>query len=464
MAGGSELPHRTLTDLAKKHGPLMHLQLGEISAIVVSSPRVAVEVLKTHELAFATRPESLAGKIVFYKSTSVGSTPYGTYWRQMRKICTMRLLSTKKVRSFRSIREEEVWNSIESIRLISTASTGTPPVVNLSQEIYSLTYKIICRAAFGKRCEYESTFKLLMNEIVSLAGGLDVSDLFPSVKLLHILSRMKPKLEKLHRKVDQMLDDIIDEHRKNLASAKKDNTNDDDTEEEDLLDVLLKATESEGLEFPITSSNIKAVILDMFIGGTDTSLTATERAMSELIRNPRVMDKAQDELRQALKGKKVIRESDIQGLIYLKQVIKETLRLHPPIPLLIPRECREQCKINRYDIPIKTEVIVNAWAIGRDPEYWDDGEIFLPERFENSSIDILGSNYEYLPFGAGRRMCPGIAFGLANVELPLAQLLYHFDWKLPRGMKPEDLDMSESFGVVVRKRNELYLIAAPQLP
>ena len=170
---------------------------------------------------------------------------------------------------------------------------------------------------------------------------------------------------------------------------------------------------------------------DMFIGGTDTSSTIMEWAMSEMMRNPRVMEKAQAELRQVLKGKEVIHESDIQGLIYLKMVIKETLRLHPPVALLVPRECREQCKINGYDIPIKTKVIVNAWAIGRDPEYWDDAQIFLPERFENSSIDILGHDYEYIPFGAGRRMCPGIAFGLANVELPLAQLLYHFDWKLP---------------------------------
>ncbi|KAM7525298.1 hypothetical protein LguiA_015200 [Lonicera macranthoides] len=449
------VPHRALRDLAKKHGPLMHLQLGEISMIVISSPRLAKELMKTHDLAFADRPALLVAKIVMYNATDIASAPYGAYWRQLRKITTLKLLSAKKVRSFRSIREEEVSNLVQSVRLSSTGS-----LVNLSQEIYTLTYKIVCKAAFGGNCKYGDDLKLLMNEIVSSASGFDVADLFPSLKLLHIISGTEPKFAKLHQKVNHVLDNIIEEHNVNLASAGKDGNN-DDTEEEDLLDVLLKIPESEGLDFPITSDNIKAVIMDMFIAGTDTSSNVMEWAMSEMIKNPRVMDKAQAELRQVLKGKDVIHESDIQDLIYLKMVIKETLRLHTPVPLLLPRECREQCKIDGYDIPMKTKVIVNAWAIGRDPEYWDDGESFLPERFENSSIDIVGSNYEYMPFGAGRRMCPGATFGLANIELPLAQLLYHFDWKLPHGMKPGDLDMSESFGAVVRKKDELYLIATP---
>jgi cytochrome P450 len=139
-------------------------------------------------------------------------------------------------------------------------------------------------------------------------------------------------------------------------------------------------------------------------------------------------------------------------------VIRETLRLHPPLATLLPRECREQCKIDGYEIPIKTKVIINAWATGRDPACWLDAESFMPERFADSSNDFKGTHFEYIPFGAGRRMCPAVLFGLANIELPLAQLPYQFDWELPNRMKPKDLDMIEAFGLVVKRKNNLHLI------
>ena len=168
--------------------------------------------------------------------------------------------------------------------------------------------------------------------------------------------------------------------------------------------------------------------------------------MSELIKNPRVMEKAQAEVRQVLEGQKNFDEANIQKLDYLKLVVKETLRLHPAAAL-IAREAREKCEINGYEIPNNTTVIINAWAIGRDPEYWIDSECFLPERFQDSLIDFKGSNFGFIPFGGGRRICPGISFALATIELVLSQLLYHFNWKLPNEIKPEEIDMSESFGL-----------------
>ncbi|GLT73330.1 hypothetical protein SLA2020_451980 [Shorea laevis] len=132
--------------------------------------------------------------------------------------------------------------------------------------------------------------------------------------------------------------------------------------------------------------------------------------------------------------------------------------------MLIPRECREQCEIDGYEIPIKTKVIINAWAIGRDPEYWHDAESFIPDRFADSSVDYKGTYFEYIPFGAGRRMCPGISFGVANVELMLAQLLYQFDWKLPGRMKSEDLGMIESVGALAIRKNDLHLIPTSFTP
>ncbi|XP_059318700.1 salviol synthase-like [Lycium ferocissimum] len=182
--------------------------------------------------------------------------------------------------------------------------------------------------------------------------------------------------------------------------------------------------------------------------------------MAEMMKNTSALEKAQEKVRRVFSEKGYVDESNFDELKYLRAVIKETLRLHPPAPLLLPRVSREKCKLDGYEIPQNTQVIVNAWTIGRDPRYWDDAECFKADRFLDSSIDFNGNNFEYIPFEARRRMCPGMSFGVANVELPLALFLYHFDWKLPNGMKHEELDMSEVyFGVAVRR--ELNMHATP---
>ena len=186
--------------------------------------------------------------------------------------------------------------------------------------------------------------------------------------------------------------------------------------------------------------------------------------MSELVRHPDVMKKAQAELRGTLNGKPRVTEDDLPQMKYLKLVIKETLRLHPPAPLLLPREARESCKILGYDVPKGTTVFVNAWAIGRDPRYWDDPEEFKPERFESGTIDFKGMDFEFIPFGAGRRICPGMVFAQSNIELALAALLYHFDWELTDGLKPSELDMSEDIGITVRRKNALLLHPIVRVP
>lgn len=197
---------------------------------------------------------------------------------------------------------------------------------------------------------------------------------------------------------------------------------------------------------------------EIFIGGIESSSTTIDWALCEMMKNPRVLKKAQDEIREVFNRKGKIDETGIEEMQFLKLVIKETLRLHPPAPLLFPKECRETCKINGFDIPTKAKVIINAWAIGRDPKYWNDPESFIPERFLDSSIDFQGNNFEYIPFGSGRRICPGISFGNAIMELSLAMLLYHFNWKLPNGLKYEDLDMTETFAVTVKRKYELFLV------
>ncbi|KAM1041145.1 hypothetical protein ACFX13_031103 [Malus domestica] len=203
---------------------------------------------------------------------------------------------------------------------------------------------------------------------------------------------------------------------------------------------------------------------DIFSAGSETSATTVDWAISEMMKNPRVMKKAQREVREVFNRKGKADETSIREMKYLNAVIKETLRLHPSVPLLLPRECGEKCEIGGYDIPVKSKVIVNAWAIGRDPKYWTEPERFKPGRFHCSSTDYKGTNFEYIPFGAGRRIRPGILYGLANVELPLALLLYHFDWKLPDGTKHEDLDMTETLGIAVRRKQDLHLIPIPYHP
>lgn len=196
----------------------------------------------------------------------------------------------------------------------------------------------------------------------------------------------------------------------------------------------------------------------MFLPGNETSSSVVEWAMIELVRNPAVMKKAQEEVRRVFQGRERIDESSVHELKYLNLVVKETLRIHPPGPLLLPREAREDVEIWGYDIPKKTRVLINAYAIGRDPRYWSDPEKFYPERFIDSQLDYKGTNFEYIPFGAGRRMCPGMLYGMTLVELLLANMLYYYDWKLPNGMKPEDMDMGEIFGGGIRRREELDLI------
>ncbi|CAL5041763.1 unnamed protein product [Urochloa decumbens] len=209
---------------------------------------------------------------------------------------------------------------------------------------------------------------------------------------------------------------------------------------EDLLDVLLRIQREGDLQVPITTDNIKSVVGDMLGTGSETVATVLQWIMAELMLNPRVMQK------------------------YMHLVIKETLRLHPPAPLLFPRECRSECQVLGFTVPKDAMVLVNAWAISRDPKHWDMPEEFVPERFENSKIDFKGTDFEYTPFGAGRRMCPGIAFAFVNMELILASLLYHFDWELPCGMEAADLDMTEELGVTVRRLQDLDLVPVVRVP
>ena len=200
----------------------------------------------------------------------------------------------------------------------------------------------------------------------------------------------------------------------------------------------------------------------MFVGGTETTSSAAEWIISELMRNPDVMAKAQAEVRRVFdKVSPQDHEAKIDELHYTKMVIKESLRLNPVVPLLIPHLCRETCEVGGFQVMKGTRVMINAWAMARSPEYWHDAEKFRPERFEDGMLDFKGSRFEYLPFGAGRRRCPGDTFGLAALELIIARLLYYIEWSLPVGMQPDDLDMEMIVAATARRKNQLHLVASP---
>ncbi|XP_055824487.1 premnaspirodiene oxygenase-like [Solanum dulcamara] len=447
----SGVPHRVLRNLSQKYGPIMYLQLGEVPTIVVSSPHMAKQILKTHDLAFASRSVTMLGKIICYTCTDIAFSPYGDYWRQMRKLSVLELLSAKMVKSFSSIRQDEL-----SILLSSVDSmVGSP--INLTEKLLWFMNASTCRSAFGEVCKDRDELITLIHRALSLSSGFELADLFPSKTFLHGISGMESKLMKARNKVDTVLDNIINVHRENRTKGKNCNG---ESGVEDLIDVFLRVMEGSEFQFPLTNENIKAVILDMFVAGSDTSSSTVIWALSEMMKSPSVMAKAQAEVREVFKGKITCdADTDLEKLDYLKLVIKETLRLHPPTPLLVPRECREETKIDGFTIPLKSKILVNVWAIGRDPENWENPECFIPERFENSSVEFTGNHFQLLPFGSGRRMCPGIHFGIALVTLPLAHLLYKFDWKLPEGFNARNLDMTESNGITARRENDLYLIA-----
>lgn len=197
---------------------------------------------------------------------------------------------------------------------------------------------------------------------------------------------------------------------------------------------------------------------DLFVGGTDTTTSTVEWAMSELVRNPKIMSKATEELELSIGRGNPVKESDIGRLPYLEAIIRETLRLHPPVPFLLPRKAETDVNVCGYTIPKDAKVLVNVWTIGRDSSIWENPNSFCPERFLGSDIDVKGRNFELTPFGGGRRICPGILLATRMMFLMLGSLINSFHWKLEDGFQPQDMNMEEKFGITLQKARPLRLV------
>ncbi|KAK9278132.1 hypothetical protein L1049_027691 [Liquidambar formosana] len=446
------LPHRSLRQLAKKYGDIMYMRLGCVPTIVVSSPQAAELFLKTHDAIFANRPKVQAYEFLSYGAKAIAFTEYGPYWRNVRRLCTVELLSSVKVESLASMRREEIGLLVQSLKKSAAAKEVADVSAKVSEVIEDTSYRMV----FGRSKDDRYDLKAIIQEGTRLAGAFNIADYLPWLAVLD-LQGLARRMKALSKFMDKILDKIIDKHEQEASEHQSQHG-------QDFIDVMLSLTNKSihyhnEQSFMIDRTNIKAIILDMLVGSIESTAIVIEWALSELLRHPRVMRRLQEELESVVGTNRMVEETDLSKLVYLDMVMKETLRLHVS-PFLVPHESMEDIMINGYQIPKKSTIIINAWAIARDPDVWsDNAEEFLPERFMGSNIDLRGRDFRLIPFGSGRRGCPGIQLGLIHVRLVLAQLVHCFEWELPNGMLPNELDMSEKFGLTMPRAK--HLLALP---
>ncbi|KAK9012917.1 hypothetical protein V6N11_040947 [Hibiscus sabdariffa] len=433
--------HRTLFSLSQKHGPIFSLSLDYSFLVVVSSPSAVQQCFTKNDIVLANRPRFIMGKYVGYNYTTLGLAPYGDYWRNLRKLCTIEIFSSTRLNMSLDIRRDEINRLL--LQLFRVSGDGFAKV-ELKSMFSELTFNIIMRIMAGKQyfgedvaqnSEEGRRFREMIKELFELSVTSYPGDFFPILQWVDYNGYMR-RIKDLGKKTDELIQEIIAEHRRNKGDLSIKNT---------MITHLLALQESHPQYY--TDLLIKGLIQVILNAGTDTTALTLEWAMSNLLNNPQVLVKARAELDKHIGQEKLVEEADLAKLPYLQCIISETLRLYPAAPLLVPHSASEICSIGGYEIPKDAILMVNAWAIQRDPKLWDDPTSFKPERFKQGkeTSDLI---YKLMPFGLGRRACPGMVLAQHVLGATLGALIQCFDWER---VSEKPIDMTEGQGLTMPK-------------
>ncbi|KAG1354627.1 Geraniol 8-hydroxylase [Cocos nucifera] len=431
----------------------MSLRLGLVTTVVVSSPDAAREALQKKDPDLASRSVPDAIQVPGHYEVSLIWNPHNQLWKNLRAIIKSHLFTTRRLDATQGLRRRKVEQLVGYVRCHAGQA------IDIGQAAFATSLNVITSTFFSvDLVDLDSDgvgdFKDIVSAIMEEVGRPNLSDFFPLLRVIDpqgLRRRVTAHIGKVYKLFDQMIDSRLEVM---LTNRKANNTR------HDFLDELVQLHIQEN-DTKLDRQTIKTLLVDMLLAGSDTSSNTVQWAMAELLRNTSCMAKAQAELAKEIGYQREVEESDIAGLPFLQAVVKETLRLHPPVPLLLPHKAETDVELGGYAVPKGTRVLVNAWAIGHDGDVWEDPESFKPERFLGSDVDFRGADFELIPFGSGRRLCPGLPLAFRTVHLMLASLLQSFDWKLPEGMQPSDVDITERFGVTLALAAPLRAVAVP---
>nr|XP_009780149.1 PREDICTED: geraniol 8-hydroxylase-like [Nicotiana sylvestris] len=441
-------PHISLAKLSKIYGPIMNLKLGQVNTVVISSSVLAREVMQKRDLVFANRSVADALRAQNHSDSSVVFLPVNTRWRTLRKIMNSNIFSGSKLDANQHLRNKKIQELVDHFHK-SAKNGGT---VDIGRAAFRTSLNLLSNTIFSKDLsdpfsDSAKEFKDLVWGIMVEAGKPNLVDYFPFLVKIDPQG-IRRRMTDHFTKVLDLMSGLIDERLKERKLRNHANV--------DVLDALLNISPEE-----FDRNHIEHLCLDLFVAGTDTTSNTLEWAVAELLKNPHTLEKAQEELAHVIGRGKLVDETDIAQLPYLRCIVKETLRIHPALPFLIPRKVEEDVEFCGYIVPKDSQVLVNVWAIGRDSDLWENPLDFKPERFWESEIDVRGRDFELIPFGAGRRICPGLPLAIRMVPVALGSLLNTFNWKLQGGIAPKDLDMEEKFGITLGKAQPLLATPIP---
>ncbi|KAL8041236.1 hypothetical protein ABFX02_10G152700 [Erythranthe guttata] len=449
---------RCFTDWSQIYGPIFSVYFGSHLGIVVNSPELAKEVLKDKDQLLANRSRTHQINKVSKNGMDLIWSDYGPHYVKVRKLCTLELFSAKRIEALRPIREDEVTYMVESMFNDCVKPENKGKALVLRKHLEMMAFLHITRLSFGKRFmdskgvvdAQGEELKDILNSSIKLSSKKSIAEFIPW--LLYLFKAESEALAKNNTRSDDFTKKIMEEH--NLARQKTGNT------KSHFFDALLTLQK----EYDLVEDTVIGLLWDMISAGMDTTTIVVEWGMAEMVRNPRVQQKVQEELDRVVGKDRIMTESDIPNLPYLQCMVKECFRMHPPTPLMLPHKAGTDVKIGGYDIPQGATVRVNVWSLARDPKLWDAPLEFRPERFQEEDIDIKGTDYRFLPFGSGRRICPGAQLAINLVTSTLGHMLHHFELAPPNGVRVEDIDMMEQPGTVTYMRTPLEAVLTPRLP